>query len=47
VYAGQTPEQKLALVRDQTRQADTLFVGDGINDAPALTAATLHRLRRG
>jgi heavy metal translocating P-type ATPase len=41
VYAGQTPEQKLALVQDQTRQADTLFVGDGINDAPALTAATV------
>jgi heavy metal translocating P-type ATPase len=41
VYAGQTPEQKLQLVRDETRQVNTLFVGDGINDAPALTAATV------
>ncbi len=41
VYAGQTPEQKLALVRAETAKAPTLFLGDGINDAPALTAATV------
>jgi heavy metal translocating P-type ATPase len=41
VHAGQSPEQKLALVRKLTQQADTFFVGDGINDAPALTAATV------
>jgi heavy metal translocating P-type ATPase len=41
VYAGQTPEQKLEIVRAETRQADTIFLGDGINDAPALTAATV------
>jgi heavy metal translocating P-type ATPase len=41
VYAGQTPEQKLALVREETAKANTLFLGDGINDAPALTAATV------
>lgn len=41
VHAGQTPEQKLALVRNETRRASTMFVGDGINDAPALTAATV------
>jgi heavy metal translocating P-type ATPase len=41
VYASQTPEQKLALVKSLTEKADTLFVGDGINDAPALTAATV------
>jgi heavy metal translocating P-type ATPase len=41
VYAGQTPEQKLALVQEETARAGTLFVGDGINDAPALTAATV------
>jgi heavy metal translocating P-type ATPase len=41
VHAGQTPEQKLALVREETRRASTVFLGDGINDAPALTAATV------
>jgi heavy metal translocating P-type ATPase len=41
LHASQTPEQKLALVRDETRRAPTMFVGDGINDAPALTAATV------
>jgi heavy metal translocating P-type ATPase len=41
VYANQTPEQKLALVRAETERANTVFVGDGINDAPALTAATV------
>jgi heavy metal translocating P-type ATPase len=41
VYAGQTPEEKLAIVREETRKANTVFLGDGINDAPALTAATV------
>ena len=41
VFAGQTPEQKLELVRRETRRAKTVFLGDGINDAPALTAATV------
>jgi heavy metal translocating P-type ATPase len=41
VFAGQSPEQKLELVRRETLRANTLFVGDGINDAPALTAATV------
>jgi P-type E1-E2 ATPase len=41
VYAGQTPEQKLAIVRREAERAPTVFVGDGINDAPALTAATV------
>lgn len=41
VHAGQSPEQKLELVRAETRRANTVFVGDGINDAPALTAATV------
>jgi len=41
VHYSQTPEQKLALVRRETLTAPTLFMGDGINDAPALTAATV------
>jgi P-type E1-E2 ATPase len=41
LYSGQSPEQKLALVREETRRAGTVFMGDGINDAPALTAATV------
>lgn len=41
VHAGQSPEQKLELVRQETTRANTVFLGDGINDAPALTAATV------
>lgn len=41
IYASQTPEQKLAIVREEMKRAPTVFMGDGINDAPALTAATV------
>jgi heavy metal translocating P-type ATPase len=41
VHASQTPEQKVAIVRQETQRANTVFLGDGINDAPALTAATV------
>lgn len=40
-YASQSPEQKVALVRAETTKAPTLFMGDGINDAPALAVATV------
>lgn len=41
IHAEQSPEQKLALVRAETLKAKTLYVGDGINDAPAMMAATV------
>jgi heavy metal translocating P-type ATPase len=41
VHAGQTPEQKVQIVCQETERAGTVFLGDGINDAPALTAATV------
>ncbi len=41
IFAEQSPEQKLALVRAETSKAKTLYVGDGINDAPAMMAATV------
>ncbi len=41
VHAGIQPEGKLRLVEQATALAPTVFVGDGINDAPALAAATV------
>lgn len=41
LHASQSPEQKLDIVRSEMKKSPTLFMGDGINDAPALTAATV------
>ena len=41
IYAQKSPEDKLAIVRRETAAARTHYVGDGINDAPAMMAATV------
>lgn len=41
IHAGQSPEQKVSIVREEMRRGKTAFLGDGINDAPALMAATV------
>ncbi len=41
VYSQQTPADKVAAVRTERDRAVTVMVGDGINDAPALAAATV------
>ncbi|MDY6869118.1 MAG: heavy metal translocating P-type ATPase [Actinomycetota bacterium] len=41
VYAEQSPADKVAAVRGERERAVTVMVGDGINDAPALAAATV------
>ncbi len=40
-YFGKTPEEKVAIVRAEVKRAKTLYAGDGINDAPALQAASI------
>jgi heavy metal translocating P-type ATPase len=41
VYAQQSPADKVAAVRAERERAATVMVGDGVNDAPALAAATV------
>jgi heavy metal translocating P-type ATPase len=41
IHADTSPEEKVAIVRRETMAAKTVFVGDGINDAPALMTATV------
>jgi len=40
-YWAKTPEEKVELVRAETAATKSAFVGDGINDAPAMQAATV------
>ena len=41
IAAQQTPADKVDVVRRETARGSTIMVGDGINDAPALAAATV------
>jgi len=41
VFAEQRPEDKLRLITQWADESPTAMVGDGINDAPALTRATV------
>ena len=38
---GKSPEEKVAIVMEEAKRAPTLFVGDGIKDAPVMQAATV------
>jgi heavy metal translocating P-type ATPase len=40
-YGARSPEDKVELVRAEASKQKTVFVGDGINDAPAMQAATV------
>lgn len=41
VHHGQSPEDKLEFIRGLQRDAAVAFIGDGLNDGPALAAAHL------
>ena len=41
VFSNQSPEDKLKIIEKLNKENNTLMVGDGINDAPALSKATL------
>ena len=41
IYAQQSPADKVTAVRAERERAVTVMVGDGVNDAPALAAATV------
>ena len=41
VFSNQSPKDKLKIIEQLNKENNTLMVGDGINDAPALSKATL------
>lgn len=41
VYAGVLPNQKESVIKELSQKQKTAMVGDGINDAPALTSADI------
>ena len=38
---GKSPEDKVSIVKEEAKRAPTMFLGDGINDAPAMQAASV------
>lgn len=40
-HFGKSPEEKVAIVEAETKLHQTVFIGDGINDAPAMMVATV------
>ena len=38
---GLSPEEKLVTLQEVMAKEHTIFIGDGINDAPSFTAATV------
>jgi heavy metal translocating P-type ATPase len=41
IHASVSPEGKVEIVRAETARAKTLFLGDGVNDAPAMVTASV------
>lgn len=41
VFASKSPQEKVDIVVEETKKAKTAYLGDGINDAPALVASTV------
>ncbi len=41
IHAQKSPEEKLEIVRSESAISKSLYVGDGINDAPAMMATTV------